>query len=566
MQAPDLEPEWRAAGVLPYAVLDGAVLVCLGKEYSLASSTTRLLVRQSDAGAQLQSDAGVGSPEEPPPSQRLEPQYRSWWSDFGGGREAGDATAVHTAAREWAEETIGMFGNGGDLAARVASSTENMRAQLEAAAAAAAAAAAPGSHAPSPGPTFAVVGDSYTMYACAVPHVDTLLLQLARDENDAAVSDAAADAQEPLEPGEVAEEDLRAASLRRRCGEKRDFAWVSLESLLAAVAAGRTWLRDVDDHQTITLLPRLGFALQASGPALLQAVSAALLPAVGSPGDAANSTPVGGGGMTVLRVPSRRTVGGCSLYLSVRRRTRASLRGGDFTATEQAAATGRGAAGPGISDAAEALQEAVEVLPRFGGVRRAVLHRYPPPSPPAAAAAAVAGQGGDAAWSGCYYERIGEGVYERDRNDPFALVTFTSAGAAAEAQRWLNSREHPQREQHSESSGAGRAPQLPLSASAEVVAEFAFFEPKKRRRSSAEGEQQQGGASGGGGWDEAAATKVRKNWGGKGQGKAKRGGGFRKRSLGVRPSSNAFEEGRLARHAAAAAAAADATAAGAQGA
>ena len=97
-EPPQLATQWRAAGVLPYAVLDGTVLCMLGKEYLLAPSTTRLLpsgVREQQPDMEAASTSAA-----------TEPQYRCWWSDFGGGREPEDASVVHTAAREWAEETV----------------------------------------------------------------------------------------------------------------------------------------------------------------------------------------------------------------------------------------------------------------------------------------------------------------------------------------------------------------------------------------------------------------------------------------------------------------------------
>ena len=146
--------------------------------------------------------------------------------DIGGGREADDESVAATAAREWAEESLGVYGDGSDMAARVASSAASMRACLSAT-------AAPGAL----GPVCRVVSEAYTMFAVAVPFVDTLIFQLARDENDAEAAE------------ECNEEESAQGALRRRVGEKRDFAWVSLASLLAAgcmlrrlrSAVGRGW-------------------------------------------------------------------------------------------------------------------------------------------------------------------------------------------------------------------------------------------------------------------------------------------------------------------------------------
>ena len=526
-EPPQLATQWRAAGVLPYAVLDGTVLCMLGKEYLLAPSTTRLLpsgVREQQPDMEAASTSAA-----------TEPQYRCWWSDFGGGREPEDASVVHTAAREWAEETVGVYGDGSSLLSRVENSAQTMLAQL-------CETNAPGSSA-SLGPTFAVVGESYTMYACAVPFVDTLIFQLARDENDAEANASIGRSTTGITP--VDEEDMR--KLRRRCGEKRDFAWVSLESLLAAVGSGRTWFRDVDG-QTITLLPRLGYALQSSGPALLKEISARLLGS--SPGSCAGApvtVPAGTAdrvysqrrGITVLSLPVRR-VGGCSLYLSVRRRrwtTEPQVLGSsaDSHADSEAQpgreyATGNGtdrtpanapAAVHEVDLAAALLQDAVKLLPRFGGVRRAVLHRYASPAAPADAGAAE---------EQCSALR-----------DPFVLVTFLCPTAASEARQWLNS-----------SGGAStcRAAVLKalttdqntdrLAVHTELVAEFAFFEPKKRRRATngnsagagaaPSGSQPHKKARGAGGWGYRDSFQ---------RSHTRSGGAGRKTKLGVRPSRNA---------------------------
>lgn len=505
---PDPEPEtgqWRAAGVLPYAVLDGTVLCMLGKEYALAPSTTRLLVQPRarehppDTGDPATS-ASAGSAKEP--------QYRCWWSDFGGGREAEDASVVHTAAREWAEETVGVYGDGSNLVSRVENSAKAMLAQL------CETGVAPDSSAASEvGPTFAVVGETYTMYACAVPFVDTLIFQLARDENDAEATAAAVRTTQSGAVGSNKADDEALRKLRRRCGEKRDFAWVPLQSVLAAVGSGRTWLRDVDG-QMITLLPRLGYALQTSGPTLLRAISEVLF------GSGSVSPSLRQRDPTVLSVPPRHA-GGCSLYLSVRRRRliTAPQEVGGSTGSEGADKFELN--GPAVVDevdvAAALLHDTVKLLPRFGDVRRAVLHRYP--SPPADVGAEAERRSG--------------------LRDPFVLVTFFCSTAASEARRWLNS---------SGSASKPRAAGLQAVPYTEVVAEFAFFEPKKRRRSSAAGfdsnsDMAAGAVCAGAAGPGSHMQKKTRPAGGWGHGGAflaqYRGGAGRKTKLGVRPSRNA---------------------------
>jgi hypothetical protein len=52
------------------------------------------------------------------------------WKGFGGGREAADADSAATAAREFAEETLGLFGCCAVDQQGVAASAAAMEAQL----------------------------------------------------------------------------------------------------------------------------------------------------------------------------------------------------------------------------------------------------------------------------------------------------------------------------------------------------------------------------------------------------------------------------------------------------
>lgn len=58
--------------------------------------------------------------------------WRTMWRDFGGCREAADADSEATAAREFAEETLGLFGAPGVDAASVALAAADMEARLHA--------------------------------------------------------------------------------------------------------------------------------------------------------------------------------------------------------------------------------------------------------------------------------------------------------------------------------------------------------------------------------------------------------------------------------------------------
>jgi hypothetical protein len=234
-----MEIDWRAAGILPYAVVDDGEIMCLlGQEFALAPHTHRIVTRGGRDESTSVALSAVVSDDHVLAAQPA--RYRSWWSDFGGGREPSDRDAEHTAAREFSEETLGLFGDGRSLDTRVSESTSSMRRTLVA-------------QQLSGRAVIAAVHDTYVMYCCPVSHVDSLMFQLARDANDSQL-------------GELARSE-RTDSLLRRCGEKRDFAWVPLRTLGQAVAAGRLRVRTVDGQQ-ITLLPRLAYALRVVVPAL----------------------------------------------------------------------------------------------------------------------------------------------------------------------------------------------------------------------------------------------------------------------------------------------------------
>ena len=65
------------------------------------------------------------APPVPPPQV-----WRTMWRDFGGGREAADADSAATAAREFAEETLGLFGTCAVNQAGVLAAAAAMEAQL----------------------------------------------------------------------------------------------------------------------------------------------------------------------------------------------------------------------------------------------------------------------------------------------------------------------------------------------------------------------------------------------------------------------------------------------------
>ena len=143
-----------------------------------------------------------------------------YWSDFGGNREAcdGEAPAV-TAGREFAEETLGIFGGVSVDPASVAASSTTMAATLRddnddnndnntrrGAARAAAGDAAASTTRVVKVPTRT---GHYVMYLAEVAYVDALMFHLAAEQNDRTKTVA--------------------------CAEKRSFVWVPIRALLAAV-------------------------------------------------------------------------------------------------------------------------------------------------------------------------------------------------------------------------------------------------------------------------------------------------------------------------------------------
>lgn len=96
------------------------------------------------------------------------------WSDFGGSREASDADEMATAAREFAEETLGLFAGSAVDGASVAASAAAMEERLR-------------------GPdvqawcrvSSALRRGSYGMYVVTVPYVPAAYFGLATQQNSA---------------------------------------------------------------------------------------------------------------------------------------------------------------------------------------------------------------------------------------------------------------------------------------------------------------------------------------------------------------------------------------------
>lgn len=155
---------YKAAGVLPFAFHEGQALVLLG-------------------GEQVRTGPGGKT------RKRL-------WRDFGGGREACDADAASTAAREFAEESLGIFAGCGVDNDCVVECAASMAAQLRASSGAV--------HVVHP-----LKRSNYVMFVAQVPYVEPLMFELATAQNEATGAVGGA--------------------------EKAAFAWVSLRQLLVTV-------------------------------------------------------------------------------------------------------------------------------------------------------------------------------------------------------------------------------------------------------------------------------------------------------------------------------------------
>jgi hypothetical protein len=129
--------DYTAAGVLPYTVYGGQILFLLGKEQYISRS----------------SSGGRCS--------------RLVWSDFGGRRESTDANAEHTAAREFSEETLGLFSSLHLDAASVGKSEGAMLSGLNSSAG-----------------VFRTQNGLYSMFIAKVDYMECLMFTIARKVSD----------------------------------------------------------------------------------------------------------------------------------------------------------------------------------------------------------------------------------------------------------------------------------------------------------------------------------------------------------------------------------------------
>ncbi|DBB00787.1 hypothetical protein WJX77_001536 [Trebouxia sp. C0004] len=156
---------YKAAGVLPFSFQHGSPVILLGAELAKTGPQGKM--------------------------------YKTMWRDFGGQREAIDPDSETTASREFAEETMGLFGGCEVNGSSVAACSRQMHSQL-----------IQRQH------VLKVVHQlkkgEYHMYVAQTPHIDPLMFHLALQQN--AETDAVDGA------------------------EKTAFAWVALSDLLAATS------------------------------------------------------------------------------------------------------------------------------------------------------------------------------------------------------------------------------------------------------------------------------------------------------------------------------------------
>eukprot|EP00200_Dunaliella_tertiolecta_P007532 CAMPEP_0202375180 /NCGR_PEP_ID=MMETSP1127-20130417/5880_1 /ASSEMBLY_ACC=CAM_ASM_000462 /TAXON_ID=3047 /ORGANISM="Dunaliella tertiolecta, Strain CCMP1320" /LENGTH=473 /DNA_ID=CAMNT_0048972569 /DNA_START=225 /DNA_END=1649 /DNA_ORIENTATION=- len=186
------------------------------------------------------------------------------WSDFGGKREAADADSIETASREFAEETLGVFGGVSVDPAAVKRSADEMAARLR-------------SGDRSLCSVHQLRKGAYHMYACMVTYIDPIFFELAMQQNDgpqlpdlpfvdcspstraegfqqhAVESPALGQDQEQqeiltssLSQQQQQQQQQPRSRVRQRKSvgkvhgaEKRAFVWVALEELLKCVQAPR---------------------------------------------------------------------------------------------------------------------------------------------------------------------------------------------------------------------------------------------------------------------------------------------------------------------------------------
>ena len=199
--------EFMAAGVLPYCEQGGRIAFFLGKELSKGRTLTG--------------------------------KHKYVWSDFGGKREDAAESAQRTAAREFSEETLGLWGGMGPLPERIERSFTSVLALCEEAV------THGGASAQAVARSFVIKNGLYITFVLPLSYIDALLFQLARDENDKQLTDA------------------RDSGMTCRAAEKRDWTWVDAGVLADSMLQGQCRTKD-QEGQTLHLLPRLAVSLRTN--------------------------------------------------------------------------------------------------------------------------------------------------------------------------------------------------------------------------------------------------------------------------------------------------------------
>jgi hypothetical protein len=169
---------FAAAGVLPYALVDGQVLILLG----LGQFTPKAKQSCSESSENSENSGG-----------KKRPRSLLVWSDFGGVKE-NDEDQEATAAREFAEETFGLFYDLSLTEQAVAGSARRMEAVLR-------------DESLRNVSVFSASNGTYRAFLAPVQYVDVLM--------------------------------FNAAVAQTADSEKLDFAWVPAHALFAAIEACR---------------------------------------------------------------------------------------------------------------------------------------------------------------------------------------------------------------------------------------------------------------------------------------------------------------------------------------
>mmetsp|Transcript_26048 Transcript_26048/g.34170 ORF Transcript_26048/g.34170 Transcript_26048/m.34170 type:complete len:356 (+) Transcript_26048:77-1144(+) len=205
------DDEYTAAGILPYCILGGDVLFLLGKE-----KFYQYVDKPNDSETRKSKMLGL------------------LWSDFGGRREEADqGQPERTAAREFAEETFGMFEGTNSVAKKIEQSSLSMFNVLN-------------SKEKYGTEIFKVTNGQYVMFIAPVPFVDDLMLNLAREQQLEHNSNLEVEShqyqwqiQDDSSSNSRESEQGKEISKMGYHPEKLDFAWVPADALAQTLIHNR---------------------------------------------------------------------------------------------------------------------------------------------------------------------------------------------------------------------------------------------------------------------------------------------------------------------------------------